>query len=267
TLGIPELKKETAINYSLGFVATLADNLTMTADYYRIDINDRIAISGSIPIRDKFPLVTAATGATDGQFFTNMADTKTQGVDFVLNYNVPMKSGHRLMLSLAANKTETRIKNGSIASPLPGVDGLVLFSPQDRSIIEEWQPSSRINFTLDYGYKQWSFVLRNNFYGSYVVCEGSCNTTTGPGQNIQKFGSKMLTDLQLSYFLDKARVRLILGANNLFNIFPDMNKIGQSRAGSIDGIVSSPGVFTYSRRSAPFGHNGGYYYMRVVKSF
>ncbi|HEC00186.1 MAG TPA: TonB-dependent receptor [Sphingomonadales bacterium] len=267
TLGIPELKKETAINYSLGFVATLADNLTMTADYYRIDINDRIAISGSIPIGDDFPLVTAATGATDGQFFTNMADTKTQGVDFVLNYNVPMKSGHRLMLSLAANKTETRIKSGSIASPLPGVDGLVLFSPQDRSIIEEWQPSSRINFTLDYGYKQWSFVLRNNFYGSYVVCEGSCNTTTGPGQNIQKFGSKMLTDLQLSYFLDKARVRLILGANNLFNIFPDMNKIGQSRAGSIDGIVSSPGVFTYSRRSAPFGHNGGYYYMRVVKSF
>lgn len=267
TLGIPKLRKETAINYSFGFVATLTDNLTITTDYYRIDINDRIAISGSIPIQDDFPLVTAATGATDGQFFTNMADTKTQGVDFVLNYNVPMKSGQRLMLSLAANKTKTRINSGSIASPLHGVDGLVLFSPQDRSIIEEWQPSSRINFTLDYGYKRWSLVLRNNFYGSYVVCEGSCDTASGPRQNIQKFGSKLLTDLQLSYFFDTSRIRLMLGANNLFNIFPDKNKIGQSRAGSIDGIVSSPGVFTYSRRSAPFGHNGGYYYMRVVKSF
>ncbi len=266
-LNIPELKKETSINYSLGFVATPVENLTVTTDYYRIDISDRIAISGSIPISDNFPLITAATGATDGQFFTNMADTKTQGIDFVANYALPMPKGQKLILTLAANKTETNIKKGSIASPLPGVDGLVLFSPQDRSIIEEWQPSSRINFTVDYSYEKWAVVLRNNFYGSYVVCEGSCNIASGAGQNIQKFGSKILTDLQISYNLKKERVRLMVGANNLFNIFPDINRIGQSRAGSIDGIVSSPGVFTYSRRSAPFGHNGGYYYLRIAKNF
>ncbi len=266
-LDIPELKKETSINYSLGFVTTPMENLTFTADYYLIDISDRIAISGSIPISDNFPLVTAATGATDGQFFTNMADTKTQGVDLVLNYDVPMPKGQSLKLSLAANKTETWIDENSVVSPLAGVDGFVLFSPQDRSIIEEWQPSSRVNFTVAYDIGNWSMILRNNFYGSYVVCEGACDTPSGDGQNIQKFTSKLLTDLQLSYNFDGPDVRLTVGANNLFNIFPDVNRIGQSRAGSIEGIITSPGVFTYSRRSAPFGHNGGYYYLRITKSF
>lgn len=266
-LDIPELKKETAINYSLGFIATPMENLTLTTDYYRIDISDRIAITGSIPISEEFPDVTATTGATNGQFFTNMADTKTQGIDVVINYDMPLPKAHKLRLSLAANKTETRIKDGTIVAVLAGVDNQILFSLQDRSIIEEWQPSSRINFTLDYGYRQWSLILRNNYYGSYVVCEGSCDIASGGAKNIQKFGSKLITDLQISYNFKKAQLRLTAGANNLFNIFPDANNIGQSRAGSIEGIVSSPGVFTYSRRSAPFGHNGGYYYLRIAKTF
>ena len=54
----------------------------------------------------------------------------------------------------------------------------------------------------------------------------------------------------------------IIGANNLFDVKPDKNKISQGRGGTIydhDGslVVDSPGVFTYSRRSAPFGFNGG----------
>jgi len=266
-LNIPELKKETSVNYSLGFAGSPMKNLTLTADYYRIHIADRIAISGSIPISDTFPLVTAATGATDGQFFTNMANTTTQGVDIVVNYDLPMPAGQSLKFSLAGNKTETVIDEASIISPLPGIDGGILFSPQDRSIIEDWQPSSRVNFTLEYHVGGWFMLLRNNFYGTYMVCEGTCDVRSGAGQNIQKFKSKLLTDLQISYDFEDLRMKLTLGANNLFNIFPDVNRIGQARAGSIENIISSPGVFTYSRRSAPFGHNGGYYYLRMTKNF
>jgi len=266
-LNIPELKIETSVNYSLGFIAMPLKNLSFTADYYRIEINDRIAITGSIPIRNNFPLVTAATGATDGQFFTNMADTVTQGVDIVANYDFPMPTGQSLKFSFAANKTKTWIIKNSIASPLPGIEGGILFSPQDRSILEDWQPSSRINFTAKYQNGNWRFLIRNNYYGTYVVCEGTCDNPSGPAQNIQKFKAKILTDLQLSYNFDTLEARLTLGANNLFNIFPDVNKIGQSRAGSIEGVLSSPGIFTYSRRSAPFGHNGGFYYIRLTKDF
>ena len=62
------------------------------------------------------------------------------------------------------------------------------------------------------------------------------------------------------------------GSNNLFNVMPDENKIGNSRAGTIEDasgniIVSSLGVFTYSRRSAPFGFNGAYYYAGITYKF
>ena len=266
-LGIPALKPETSTNLSLGFIATPLKNLTITADYYLITIRDRIAITGSIPIEENFPGVTEATGATDGQFFTNMADTKTEGVDLVVHYDIPLAPGQKLRLSLAANKTCTRIKEGSIASPLEGVDNLQLFSLQDRAIIEDWQPSSRINIAFDYTNGPWSLVLRNNMHGAYTVCEGSCTILSGPDQNIQQFPSKWLTDIQLSYSFEKLSSKVTLGVNNLFNVYPDINLIGQARAGSIEGIVNSPGIFTYPRRSAPFGINGGSYYIRLVRNF
>ena len=87
----------------------------------------------------------------------------------------------------------------------------------------------------------------------------------------QTYGAKYLTDASLSVDIGKAGTFKI-GANNLFDVKPDKNKIGQARGGTIydqDGslIVHSPGVFTYSRRSAPFGFNGGYYYVAYEYSF
>jgi iron complex outermembrane receptor protein len=65
---------------------------------------------------------------------------------------------------------------------------------------------------------------------------------------------------------------LNIGGNNLFDVMPDKNEIGNSRTGTIvnssgDVIVSSPGVFTYSRRSAPFGFNGAFYYAGAEYKF
>ena len=79
-----------------------------------------------------------------------------------------------------------------------------------------------------------------------------------------------MTDASLSLDLGKVGT-LKVGANNLFDVKPDKNDL-QSRSGKIydhDGslIVDTPGIFTYSRRSAPFGFNGGYYYMAYEYSF
>ncbi len=54
------------------------------------------------------------------------------------------------------------------------------------------------------------------------------------------------------------------GADNLFDIRPERNRIDRSRGGTIidtDGnaIVDSPRGCRYSRRSAPFSFNGAFY--------
>lgn len=261
-IGVPQLKEETSLNFAIGFVATF-DSLTVTADYYHIDIDDRIGVSGSVDIVDDFPDVAAATGATAAQFFVNAADTRTQGIDFVASYDVELSGEQSLKLTAAGNWTETKVKDGTVVNSIGGVDVGDLFTPQDISIIEEWQPKTRLNLSADYANGPWSVQTRVSMYGSYTVCEGSCDSDS----NVQKFGSKWLTDLTVNYDFADSGLRLTVGANNLFSVKPDLNLIGQARGGSIPGIVDSIGVFKYSRRSAPFGFNGGYYYAKATYSF
>lgn len=259
--GVPELKEETSVSFSGGFVATF-DALTLTADYYHIKIEDRIGISAGIDLTQP-GFEDVAGAASSGQFFVNAADTTTNGLDVVATYDVDMSGDQTLRLSAAANWTETSIDDGSIVSSIGGVDVGPLFTPQDISIVEEWQPKTRINFSANYGIGNWSVIARLSQFGSYTVCEGSCDSTS----NVQKFGSKWLTDLQVSYNFEDSGLKFTLGANNLFDVTPDLNLIGQSRGGTIAGIVDSPGVFQYSRRSAPFGFNGGYWYARATYTF
>lgn len=263
TIGVPQLKEETSVSFSAGFVATLGA-LTLTADYYRIDIEDRIAISGGIPL-DLFENTGPATSA---QFFLNAADTNTNGVDIVATYDVDLANAGNLRLSAAANFTDTDVERDTIVDSIGGVDVGPLFTPQDISIVEDWQPQSRINLSGDYTNGNWNFIARVSQFGSYTVCEGACDTpATGPGQNVQDFSSKWITDLQLTYAFEDSGLSVTAGVNNLFDVTPDLNLIGQSRGGSIPGIVDSIGVFQFSRRSAPFGFNGGLWYGRVTYRF
>lgn len=266
-IGVPTLKEETSLNFSIGFVAAM-DNLTITGDYYHIDIDDRIGISGSVNIAADFPVVSAATGATSAQFFVNAADTTTQGIDLVASYDFELDGEQSLKLVAAGNWTETKVKDGSVVSAIGGVDVGDLFTPQDVSIIEQWQPKTRLNLLADYANGPWSVQTRLSMYGTYTVCEGSCDSDA----NVQKFGSKWLTDITVNYDFTDTGLRLTVGANNLFSVKPDRNLIGQTRNGTLTDatlgdVITSSGIFVYSRRSAPFGFNGGYYYARATYSF
>ena len=77
----------------------------------------------------------------------------------------------------------------------------------------------------------------------------------------------MFPDVLVEYTFGESGFSLQAGANNLTDTKPDKNLIGQSRSGTIPGIVDSPGVFTYSRRAAPFGFNGGYWYVKALYRF
>ena len=76
-----------------------------------------------------------------------------------------------------------------------------------------------------------------------------------PRERLKSLGSETLSDAEL-----------------LADEEPDQNLVGQSRTGTIvDGtgnlVVDTPGVFVFSRRSAPFGINGAYYYLAADFSF
>ena len=263
-LGIPELKEETAFNISGGFVLKPLEKLWFTVDGFLIQIDDRIVLSGSFSADKVAGLATV--GASSAQVFTNVAQTRTQGVDVAAGYFHTFDNESLLNLKVALTWADTAVI-GDVDAPeiLVGLED-TLFPSQERSMIEEWQPNTRINISADYIIGDLTLGGALRYFGSYTVQEGS-----GADPARQTYGGKWLTDLQTNYQLNEA-LSFTIGANNLFDQLPDLNEIGQSRGGTLTDstgyvIVDSPGVFTYSRRSAPFGFNGGLYYAKLSYSF
>jgi iron complex outermembrane receptor protein len=257
-IGIPALKEEESTNFSFGVVADLTDQLSLTVDLYSIDIDDRIVISNRLGSGLSGPLDAALiqAGAGAGQFFLNGADTETDGIDIVATYSGIELAGGYLDLMLAANFTETDVTKlfTPAGSGLESVSTDDVFNSQDISIIEEWQPEDRIAFNALYSRDALTVNLAFNRYGEYTVEDGGRQT----------YGAELLTDLNVAYAFDNG-ITLNVAANNLFDVTPDKNKIGNSRTGAIENgpggalIVDSDGIFQFSRRSAPFGFNGAYY--------
>jgi iron complex outermembrane recepter protein len=148
---------------------------------------------------------------------------------------------------------------------VPGIADLV-FPSLDQSILEEWQPEDRVNLTGTWDRGPVGLTVAVNRYGEYTVEEG-----IGASLQRQTYGAKTLVDLQLRYAFDD-QLSLRVGGFNIFDTTPDKNLIGQARGGRIvDGegnvIVDSPGVFRFSRRSAPFGFNGAHFYAGLNYDF
>jgi iron complex outermembrane receptor protein len=265
-IGIPALKEEESTNFSIGTVFTPLDPLTITIDYYQIDIDDRIVISNQLEAGDdpsgNLGAALVAVGANAGQFFLNGADTETKGFDVIVTYAGIEFGGGNLDITFAANQTETEVKDIFTTGGLAAVSPDVVFSSQDISIIEEWQPEDRVNLSGLYQRDNWQVNLSFNRFGEYTIEDGGRQT----------YGAVIVTDLSARYTLDNG-VSVNVGGNNIFDEFPDKNTIGNSRGGTLEDapsgnvIVNSPGVFTYSRRSAPFGFNGAYWYAGVAYEF
>ncbi len=271
-LGIPELKEETAFNVSAGVVLKPIDRLWLTIDGFIIQIDDRIVLSGSFSA-DNVPALAAA-GASSAQVFTNVAQTRTQGVDIAAGYLYAFENESLLNVKAAFTFADTEVI-GDVEAPeiLVGVENATslagtLFPSQERSMIEEWQPNTRINVSADYIVSNLTIGGALRYFGEYTVQEGS-----GEDPPRQTYGGKWLTDLQGNYKLNEG-LSLTIGVNNLLDQLPDPNNddMNGARAGKLeDGegtvIVDSPGVFAYSRRSAPFGFNGGLYYAKLTYRF
>ncbi|HST58440.1 MAG TPA: TonB-dependent receptor, partial [Longimicrobium sp.] len=150
-LGATPLRPEESVNYSAGIAWQPRRDFSLTVDAYRIDIEDRIVFSENFTgtaIRQLFANAGFA-GVTGGRFFTNAIDTRTTGVDVVLNYQRQVGTGI-LRFTGGGNLTETEVLTDSIITPtqLAGL-GEVLFGRVERGRLERGQPRSSLNLALN----------------------------------------------------------------------------------------------------------------------
>ncbi|SEW25234.1 TonB-dependent receptor plug domain-containing protein [Chitinophaga arvensicola] len=247
-LGIPKLKQETSVNYSLGFTAQAARNFSISVDGYLTQIKNRIVLTGSFgfdangnPV-EAIQKIINPLGASSARFFSNGIDTRTAGIDVVADYN--LRSGpHGFNASLGFNYNKNTI-TGDLHIPA-GLKGQeqIFFSPNDSILITEGTPRVKANLSLTYSYKKFSVLLRNVYFG-----EVSRNSF--PFGEVQVHKGKVVTDLSFSYNLQP--FTFTVGANNILDVFPDEQVYGNSYFG----------VFKYA--SVQMGTLGSFYFARVA---
>lgn len=248
-LGIPKLKEETSRNYSFGVVFSPTKQLHITADYYHIRIDNRIILTGNLgndaygePVPELRNLF-AQYGAQTGRFFTNAINTTTNGLDVVIDYDLNAGRG-KLNLSLLYNYNNNQVDNqlNNIPSIFIGQED-VYYGPQERSLIESNTPKHKGTFAVNYNIDKWNFLLRNTYFGE-VVRDGF------PFGGIQRHNGKVVTDLTIAYKITP-KLQFALGANNLFDVFPDKQIYENSYFG----------VFKYA--PVQMGTTGAYYFGRM----
>ncbi|CAN5785336.1 TonB-dependent receptor [soil metagenome] len=255
-LGAQPLRPEESVNYSAGVAINPLRDLSLTVDAYRIDIKDRIVFSENFTgtrIRDLFD--ARFPGVTGGRFFTNAIDTRTTGLDAVLQYAFRFGNASILRFTGGMNVTETEVLTDSVQTPaqLQGL-GETLFGRVERGRIEQGQPRNSVNLAFNYSREALGINLNNRRFGEVSVFGPA--PVGSPINTDQTFGAKWITDLDLSYRLRNG-LTLAGGANNLFDVYPDPNFRRENNADN-----SNAGIFVYNGIS-PFGFNGAFYYIRL----
>ena len=255
-IGIPTLEEEESTNLGIGAVIDLTDSWNLTVDYYSIDIDDRIVLSDNLGMGLSPALDAAliASGSGGGQFFLNAIDTETSGVDIVSTLSDLSLLGGDVMITFAANFTDTDIARIFSQSPTLGaLPADEIFGGFQPSVIETWQPEDRVSLSGIWSKNRWRANFAINRYGEYETVDSGSQT----------YGSEVLLDLRLSYQMDNG-LSFFLAGNNVFDTTPDEVTNSGSRGGLFESApgamdMGSPTVFKYSRRSAPFGFNGAYW--------
>lgn len=248
-LGIPQLKQETSQSASIGFTTNIPSAfLKITADAYVIAIQNRIVLTGQFkPTTPELEVLFSKAGATKAAFFANAIDTRSQGVDIVLENNLNLGPHSNLRNTLSGTFSKT-VRVGDIhASKLLEESGQldVYFDERAAIFLEKAVPHTKINLSNLYTYKGWSFFLRNVYFGKVTEANNI-------PERQQVFSAKIITDFSIGFNISN-KTNITVGANNLFDIYPDKN-IPENQ---------SSGRFIWSRRSQQFGFFGRYIFARL----
>ena len=227
------LQPETSLNFTAGAIAE-AGIFTVTADFFRIAIEDRLALSQNFTLNDNEVTDLIAEGVTSAgnlrsfRFFINDFDTLTQGIDIVAVVAPTAMSE----LSFLYNHTSTDITQYN-----PD-----LLSDERIRRLKYTLPMNRLNATWKQRVGRFNLMGRLSYFGSWYERR---DAHTYPGE--------WLVDFEIEYRFGEG-VSISGGAQNALNNFTDISP----RQYAVGAQFS---------QASPFGFNGAYWYTRLNYSW
>ena len=211
-VGIPELKEEESINYSIGMTWNPRPALDLTVDAYQIDIDDRIVLTGGFSSDDPdIGHILVAQNLVEARFFTNAIDTRTRGID--------VTAGHRfgnLTTIAALNLNETDVQRINTAPGLAGKED-IYFNTRERMFVEGSAPKTKAALGFDYDPGRWSGGLRFTYFGSLE--SGTWTQIDDPTAPPQRYDPRLTTDVYVGFNLAN-NLQWTIGGTNIFDAQP-----------------------------------------------
>lgn len=249
-LGAIALEPEESTSFTFGLVASPASNVSVTLDYYDIQIENRLALQNNVITAADIPLLTAAGVANPellvnslANFFSNAYDSDITGIDLAVVSHFAVGRG-LFSVDLRHNFNEQEVSDVA-----PGtINASRVFD------LEHQVPEQRTNLTLSYdsGGKFRGYI-RANRYGSWETTGGLFSP--GDASDASAYGAEILIDLEAELTFAE-RFSIAVGGENVLDTLPDEEQ---------DPVLQFLGV-THSLTS-PFGFNGGFWYTRLSVHF
>ncbi len=260
-LGGRALEPEESAAYAFGVGADLGP-LELTADFFAIEVEDRIAQSQSFTLSDfvaggrceadasclwadRAALQAAREASGFGRnadlqrirYYLNAFDTRTRGLDVVASLPLALRAAGESELAFAGNWTKTEVVRHD-----PGA-----VSRKRIAQLEKGLPRVRFNAALTHAEGDWRALLRANYYGPVHLFHA--DDANKPLQS----GAEVTWDVEFGY-RPAADLELVFGADNVFDNYPDRNPY----AGEHGSKYPEYG---------PMGTAGGFYYLKARYEF
>lgn len=249
-LGSTPLDPEESTAFTIGAVFQPRDNVSITVDYYNIEIDDRLTIlENEIGPAEVALLQAAGIPNADlllnstANYFVNGFDSDVSGIDVAVTADFAVGNGD-LIVDLRYNWNEQEVDN-------------VTPSTLNESTISDFEhqiPNNRTTLTLDYSSSgMFSGILRLNSFGSWGDSGGQI--AAPDNSEFVKYDGDIIVDLELqARFNDMFSVAV--GGENIFDTEPDA-----------DGHFVAELLGVSTALTSPFGNNGGFWYVRLQADF
>ena len=247
-LGAEQLQPEESTSFAIGIVATLGE-VELTADWFNIEVDDRIALTSNAAPTDAQRAAMTAAGIPNAEligevnYFTNDFNTETSGLDIVATYSADLMGGST-DFSAAYNYTDTEVSDqGNVTS-----DSKV-------KRLEEGLPNHRATFTMDQQWENVSAFVRANYYGEYYAVHADWFGTNAD--------SAMTVDVEVTYDIND-NFNVSVGAQNIFD--QEAEKIDGSAGAVAEGVPGNVlGAIYYE--TSPMGIEGAFWYVSAGYNF
>ena len=242
--GVP-LEPERSVNYTAGVVFDTGP-FNFSADYFLIDVSDRIGITSNFSLQDAeidgllAQGIDSARDLRNFRFFTNAFSTRSQGLDVVSTYT-PIALRGNTVFSAVFNFTDTEVTDND-----KGLLG-------DRRLAEYAYALPRVRWNAGVNQRLGRVQLlgRVSYFGGWYDWDSGFNQVFLPRGGIEQgfFDGRPIVDVEASIDLYDGTT-LAFGAQNLLDTYPQES----ARAMSVGEKYSE---------YTPWGFNGAYYYARI----